>query len=91
MSAGGFRVTYATMSADDTALHAGFDDGIAVARGQLGLDHPFVVDGAERTGAGWHEERSPIDRDVVVGRYAQATAADVDDAVAAARRSAPGL
>jgi 1-pyrroline-5-carboxylate dehydrogenase len=89
MSAGGFRVTYATMSADDAALHAGFDEGIAVARSQLGVDHPFVVDGAERAGAGWHEERSPIDRELLVGRYAQASAADVDDAVAAARRHAP--
>ena len=60
------------------------------ARGRLGLDHPFVVDGAERTGGGEHEERSPIDQELVLGRFAQATAADVADAVAAARRSAPG-
>ncbi|CAN5474658.1 L-glutamate gamma-semialdehyde dehydrogenase [soil metagenome] len=90
MTAGSrFRVTYATMSADNEALHAGFDAGMAEARTELGADHTFTIDGAARTGGGWFEERSPIDRDVLVGRYAQATAGDVGDAVAAADRFAP--
>ena len=54
-------------------------------RAGLGKDHPFVVNGEERWGDGFYEERSPIDSDIVVGRYAQATEADVNDAVAAAK------
>ncbi|RPI26123.1 MAG: aldehyde dehydrogenase family protein, partial [Actinobacteria bacterium] len=89
MTSTGFRVTYATMAADDADLHAAYDVGIAAARERLGADHSFVVDGEERPGSGWYEERSPIDSAIVVGRYAQATDEDVADAVAAARAFAP--
>ena len=84
-----FRVTYATMSADDADLHAGYDHGIEAARARLG-EQPSADD--RRRGApgdGEHEERSPIDGDVVLGRFAQATADDVADAVGAARAFAP--
>jgi 1-pyrroline-5-carboxylate dehydrogenase len=77
------------MSADDDALHAAYDDGIAEARAGLGLTHPFVVDGAERTGAGTHREMSPVDNEIVIGEFAQGTPADVDDAVSAAGAAAP--
>ena len=86
---GGFRVTYATMSADDDSLHEAYDVGIAEARIRLGADHPFYVDGEERMGSGFHTETSPIDHEIVVARFAQATADDVTDAVAAARAFAP--
>lgn len=84
MTSTGFRITYATMSADDSDLHAAYDAGIDEARRRLGAEHPFVVDGEERTGSGFHEERSPIDSDIVIGRFAQGSATDVDDAVTAA-------
>jgi 1-pyrroline-5-carboxylate dehydrogenase len=86
---GGFRVTYATMSADDDALHEAYDEGVAEAHSRLGAQHPFYVDGEERMGTGVHTETSPIDHDVVVAVFAQATADDVADAVAAARAFAP--
>jgi len=89
MTSTGFRITYATMSADDADLHAAYDEGIAAAKGRLGTEHTFTVDGQEREGSGWYEERSPIDSDILVGRYAQATPRDVDDAVQAARTFAP--
>ena len=85
----GFRITYATMSADNEALHEAYDRGIEEARGRLGFDHPFYVDGQERSGEGGVATTSPIDREIVMGRFAQATAADVSDAVAAARGFAP--
>ena len=86
---GGFRVTYATMSADDDALHEAYDRGIEEAEARLGAEHPFYVDGDDRAGSGVHTATSPIDRDVVIGRFAQATPDDVSDAVAAARAFAP--
>jgi 1-pyrroline-5-carboxylate dehydrogenase len=86
---GGFRVTYATMTADDDALHEAYDLGIAEARSRLGAEHPFYVDGEERLGSGFHTETSPIGHDIVVARFAQATPDDVADAVAAARAFAP--
>jgi 1-pyrroline-5-carboxylate dehydrogenase len=87
-----FRVTYATLSADNDDLHAGYERGIEVARSWLGEDHHFRVNGERRSGipGAELEERSPSDRDVVIGRFATASPADVRDAVAAARAAAPG-
>ena len=85
----GFRVTYATMAADDEALHEGYDRGIAEARTRLGVVHPFYVSGEERTGSGSSTSLSPIDHGIVVGRFAQASAGDVADAVSSAREFAP--
>ena len=48
------------------------------------------------TGAGWtarpgtFEVRSPIDRDLLIGTFAKGDRADVQNAIAAARRAAPG-
>jgi len=84
-----FRVTYATTSADDAVLHAAYEAGVEQARRGLGRSHRFRVGGEERSGLGVHVERSPIDRDVVIGEFAQATPSDVDDAVAASAAYAP--
>ncbi len=89
MSEQGFRVTYATLSAENDDLHVAYGEGIAAARDLLGFDHPFFVNGEPRTGDGVREVRSPIDRDIVIGRFAQATPSDVGDAVASARAFAP--
>jgi 1-pyrroline-5-carboxylate dehydrogenase len=80
-----FRVTYATMSADNEELHKGYEEGIEEAKAELGRFHPAVVNGEERQGDGSYELRSPIDQDIVLGTFAQATIQDVNDAVAAAK------
>src|SRR6266508_3254868 len=89
MAEQGFRITYATMSADNEELHKAYDRGIEVARSWLGKRHPFYVNGEARQGSGTKEERSPIDHDLVIGEFAQATGEDVRDAVAAATAFAP--
>ena len=83
------KITYATMSADNEELNAAYEEAVERVREGLAKDHPFVVNGEERWGDGLYEERSPIDSEIVVGRYAQATAADVNDAVAAAKAHFP--
>jgi 1-pyrroline-5-carboxylate dehydrogenase len=80
-----FRVTYATMSADNEELHKGYEEGIEAAKAELGRFHPAVVNGEERQGDGSYELRSPIDQDIMLGTFAQATIQDVNDAVAAAK------
>jgi 1-pyrroline-5-carboxylate dehydrogenase len=85
-----FRVTYATLSADNEELHAAYDKGIEIARGWLDEEHSFTINGEHRNGDGtYFEERSPADRAIVIGRFANATTDDVNDAVAAARSGAP--
>ncbi|MEX0985807.1 MAG: aldehyde dehydrogenase family protein [Actinomycetota bacterium] len=69
--------------AETDELHATFDEGMATIRAQLGHQHPFVVAGTPRDGARSRQQWSPIDRDLVIGDFAQATGTDVDDAVEA--------
>ncbi len=89
MAETGFRVTYATLSADNDELHKSYEQGIETARSWLGQRHPFYVDGVAREGSGYATEVSPIDRDVVIGEFAQGTRQDAADAIAAARAFAP--
>src|SRR5437763_1467852 len=84
-----FRITYATMKADNEDLQVAYDRGIETARSWLGQKHPFYVNGEAREGEGWFEERSPIDRDIVIGEFAQASRQDVKDAIDAARAAFP--
>src|SRR5207249_143900 len=84
-----FRITYATMSADNEELHAAYEHGVETAKSWLGQKHPFHVNGEERWGEGVDEERSPIDRDIVIGEFARAGRQDARDAVAAAKAYVP--
>lgn len=83
------KITYATMSADNDELNRAFDDAVAEARETLGASHGVIVDGEERTDRPFYDELSPIDSEIVIARYAQATTDDVDDAVASAKAFAP--
>ncbi len=84
-----FRVTYATMSADNEEMQRGFDEGIQTAKSWLGQMYPFYVNGEARQGEGVEEERSPVDRDILIGRHALASRQDAKDAIAAARAFFP--
>lgn len=79
-----FRVTYATLSADDDELHAAFDRGIDVARTMLGHHHHSVVGGAPVASDDTYATVSPTDRNVTIGTFAIAG----DDTVRAAVRAA---
>jgi 1-pyrroline-5-carboxylate dehydrogenase len=83
------RITYATMSADNPKLHADYEEGMRTARSWLGQKHQFYVNGEAREGEGYDEERSPIDRDIVIGYFARATKQDAKDAIEAARKFFP--
>jgi 1-pyrroline-5-carboxylate dehydrogenase len=83
------KITYATLRADNEELHTAFEAAVAAARARLGQSHANVIAGQERAGAGETELRSPIDQDVLVGRFASGTRADVRDAITAARAAQP--
>jgi 1-pyrroline-5-carboxylate dehydrogenase len=83
------KITYATMSADNEELNSSYEGAVESVKSRLGQDHGVLVNGEERKERPTFEEVSPIDSGVVIGRYAQATKGDVDDAVAAARDFAP--
>ena len=83
-----FRVTYATLSADNDDLHTAYEQGLQTARSWFGSTLPVYVDGESRTTGETFEVRSPVDTSIVLCRVHSATPADVADAVAAARRAA---
>jgi 1-pyrroline-5-carboxylate dehydrogenase len=85
----GFRVTYATLSADDDDLHAAYDAALADAKAAFGARHPLHIGSERRAGAAAFETVSPVDRGVVIGEFAAATPRDVADAVAAAEAAGP--
>ncbi len=80
-----FRITYATLSADNEDLQRAYDDAAERMQGELGKEYPFVVNGEERWTEEKYEEPSPIDSDIIIGRFSQAGEQDVKDAVAAAK------
>jgi 1-pyrroline-5-carboxylate dehydrogenase len=86
MAEEGFRITYATMTADNEDLHKAYDEGIEVARSWLGQKHPLFVDGEPRDGSGYKAAHSPIDGSLI-GEFAMGTREDVRDAVAAAKEA----
>src|ERR1035437_3577877 len=82
------KITYATLRNDNEQLHAQYDAGLAIARGELGATHGIFINGEWRRAAATFEKRSPIDGSLV-GLFAFGTKEDVRDAVAAARVAAP--
>jgi 1-pyrroline-5-carboxylate dehydrogenase len=85
-----FKITYATMSADNEELHEAYEQAVkTVKENWLGQKHPFFVNGEPRDGEGYDEERSPIDRDILIGHFARATRQDAKDAIAAAKAFFP--
>jgi 1-pyrroline-5-carboxylate dehydrogenase len=83
------KITYATLSADNEELHEAFEAAVVAARARLGRSHPNIIAGQVRPGEQEFELRSPIDQDVLVGRFASGTRQDVQDAIAAARAAQP--
>jgi 1-pyrroline-5-carboxylate dehydrogenase len=83
------KVTYVSLSADDPAVNAAFDEAIAAVRSRLGRTWPLHIGGAQREAAATDDSVSPADTRVVVARVGRGGAGDVDDAVEAARTAFP--
>jgi 1-pyrroline-5-carboxylate dehydrogenase len=84
-----FRVTYATLSADNEDLHAAYEEGVRTARAWLGATFPAYVNGEARSSGPTFDVVSPNDAGLRLGTFHESTPADVDDAVAAAKAAFP--
>ena len=83
------KITYSTLSADNEELQSAFDAALERARANLGRTHPMIIGSEERGATETFEDRSPIDRDLVLARFPIGTREDVRDAIAAARGAYP--
>ena len=84
------KITYSTLSADNEDLQNAFESALEQARGELGRTYPMIIGGEERLTDETFDDRSPIDREMVVARFPVGGRQDVRDAVAAARAAYPG-
>jgi acyl-CoA reductase-like NAD-dependent aldehyde dehydrogenase len=85
-----FKLTYATMFDPPEELHTRFEAAMQRIRGKLGGSHPLYVAGADRPAEHAVDKRTPADRDVLIGTFAAASAADADRALRAAHAAWPG-
>ncbi|MGI8830653.1 MAG: aldehyde dehydrogenase family protein [Candidatus Limnocylindria bacterium] len=83
------KITYATLSADNEELQSAFDAALERARAALGKTYPMIIGDEERTSNDTFEDRSPIDRELVIAHFPTGTRTDVQDAIAAARAAYP--
>ena len=72
-SAPAYKLTYSTMFDPPPALHQAFDEAVAKCLPALGQDHPLIVAGQPRDGAGFVAVHSPIDRGRLLARFPRAT------------------
>jgi 1-pyrroline-5-carboxylate dehydrogenase len=82
------KVTYTSTNVDLDEFHRTFDDALARLRANLGKTHPLYLGGQAVEGAGGGApivDTSPIDTQLVLGTFAAAGPAQIDQAVASAR------
>jgi acyl-CoA reductase-like NAD-dependent aldehyde dehydrogenase len=82
-----YRLTYSTMFDPPASLHEQFEAALAQARALMGAEHEMSIGGQAVRGTSSFEARSPIDREVLLGRFQNGSAADADLAVRAAQAS----
>jgi 1-pyrroline-5-carboxylate dehydrogenase len=86
----GFRLTYATMFDPPERLHTCYDSALAGLKAGFGREYPLLIGGKERRTAEKFQDTSPIDTSWVLGVFQKGTAKDAADAIAAAKKAAPG-
>ena len=75
-------VTYASLAQGTDTFVEELEAGIADARKVLGGEHPLVIGATTFSDdVQWHEQWSPIDNTLLVGKFANATAAQADHAL----------
>jgi acyl-CoA reductase-like NAD-dependent aldehyde dehydrogenase len=84
-----YKLTYSTMFDPPPEMHTRFEAALAEVRAKLGDRHSLHVGGKDYETAFYLEKRSPIDKDLLLGRFAQAKAAHADEAMRVASEAFP--
>lgn len=84
-----YRLTYSTMFDPPPEMHTRFEAALGDVRRWLEQWHGLHIGGEDVRSAAQMEKRSPIDRDQVIGYFAQADSADIDKAMRAAANALP--
>jgi 1-pyrroline-5-carboxylate dehydrogenase len=85
------KITYTSASGDLEEFHRLFDTAVSSVKEEAGRTHPFYIGGAPvQNRPEPLIDRSPVDSEFVLGRFAAATRADVDAAVTNSRSAQAG-
>jgi 1-pyrroline-5-carboxylate dehydrogenase len=79
------KVTYSSLSSPDPLLHDYFEEDVETTKANLGKSYPLFINGEWRETKKQFEKRSPIDTKMLIGTFQEASKADVDAAVKAAK------
>ena len=85
-----FKVTYASLTADNEELHGELDKAFAKVKETSGITFPFYIGGKARKSESFSSSTNPADHKTVIGKVCNSTVAEVQEAVAAARKAYPG-
>ncbi|HEV8359005.1 MAG TPA: aldehyde dehydrogenase family protein [Candidatus Thermoplasmatota archaeon] len=70
-------------------IHARYEAAVRDVRGKLGKRYALLIGGKDAQGQGTFDVRNPANRDELIGTFASASAAQVADAVEAAKAAFP--
>ena len=80
-----FKLTYSTMFNPPEEMHERFEAALAEVRSRLGATHALYIDGRDVAAARTYAKHSPIDHRLLLGHFPLGDAADVEQAMSAAR------
>jgi 1-pyrroline-5-carboxylate dehydrogenase len=84
------KVTYATLGGESLEeLHRELDEWIARVPQSFGREHLIYINGSWVKADAQFDDRSPIDTNILIGRFQQGTREHVKSAIAAARAAYP--
>jgi len=82
------KITYTTSAADMDKIHEAFDKALEKVRSECEGEYPIYVDGEEmRSDLPPIVDTSPIDTDLILGRFTSADVEQVNQAIEAAHRA----
>lgn len=82
------KLTYVELFADDS-VHTRYEKALDRVQAELGRSHPLVIGGSEIFSAEEFEVFSPVDQRIVVGKFQNATPAQMRSAITASRDGFP--
>jgi len=84
-----YKLTYSTMFDPPPEMHTRFDAALSEVRGGLGRKHSLHIAGQDVETGAFKDKRSPINRDWLLGSFAQASDQHVSQAMRAASEAFP--
>jgi 1-pyrroline-5-carboxylate dehydrogenase len=84
-----FKLTYATMFDPPEELHDRYEAALDKIKGSMGADHAMMIGGKEVLADEKFENRSPIQRDWLLGTFQQGSEEQAEAALAAAKKAFP--